>query len=399
LLSAPDVVYKVLVKEAKKVNKSPLLKRGLTRVLGNGLLLSEGDFHKRQRRLTQPAFHMQRIANYADTIVDYGEKLVQSWEDEQHIDMHEEMMSVTMQIIAKVLFDADISQDAQNLGNAITVGIDAVMNKITNVMSIPEWIPTPANRRAMEAFDLLDTTINDIITSRRKTMDDKGDLLSMLLLSVDDDGEQMTDEQVRDEAMTLFLAGHETTSNALTWTFYLLSQHPDILNQLQAEVDSVLGNHRATLDDLKQLTYTQMVIKESMRLYPPAWITTRIVVEPIEFDTFTADIDDLLVMSPYLTHKDPALWENPDRFDPLRFTEDAEKARHKFAYYPFGGGPRDCIGNHFAMMEAQLLLATIVQHFTADLAPNANIVPQPLVTLRAQYGVPMILRQREPEMA
>lgn len=399
LLTAPDDVYKVLVKEAKKVNKSPLLKRGLTRVLGNGLLLSEDDFHKRQRRLTQPAFHMQRIANYADTIVDYGEQLVQSWQDGKDIDMHEEMMTLTMQIIAKVLFDADVSQDAQNLGNAITVGIDAVMNKITNVMSIPEWIPTPANRRAVEAFDLLDVTINDIIASRRETMDDKGDLLSMLLLSVDDDGERMTDEQVRDEAMTLFLAGHETTANALTWTFYLLSQHPDILHQLQEEVDRVLGRRRATLEDLKQLTYTEMVINESMRLYPPAWITTRIVVEPMEFDTFTANVDDLLVMSPYLTHRDPALWDNPEQFDPFHFTEEAEKSRHKFAYFPFGGGPRVCIGNHFAMMEAQLLLATIVQHYTADLAPNAVVIPQPLVTLRAQNGVPMILRERQPEMA
>ncbi len=399
LLTAPDDVYKVLVKEAKKVNKSPLLKRGLTRVLGNGLLLSEDDFHKRQRRLTQPAFHMQRIANYADTIVDYGEKLVQSWDDDKQIDMHEEMMTLTMQIIAKVLFDADVSQDAQNLGNAITVGIEAVMKKITNVMSIPEWIPTPANRRAVEAFDLLDVTINDIIASRRETMEDKGDLLSMLLLSEDDDGERMTDEQVRDEAMTLFLAGHETTANALTWTFYLLSQHPDILHQLQEEVDRVLGNRRATLEDLKQLTYTEMVIKESMRLYPPAWITTRIVVEPIEFDTFTANAGDLLVMSPYLTHKDPALWDNPEQFDPLRFTEEAEKLRHKFAYFPFGGGPRVCIGNHFAMMEAQLLLATIIQHYTADLVPHAVVVPQPLVTLRAQYGMQMILRQRQPEMA
>ena len=399
LLTNPDDVYRVLVKDAKKVHKSPLLKRGLTRVLGNGLLLSEDDFHKRQRRLTQPAFHMQRIANYADTIVDYAEQLVQSWEDDQEVDMHESMMSVTMQIIAKVLFDADVSKDAPELGQAITVGIDIVMDRITRLINIPEWMPTATNRRGKEVFNLLDTTIDEIINTRRQTMEDKGDLLSMLLLSVDEDGERMTDEQVRDEAMTLFLAGHETTSNALTWTFYLLSQHPEILQDLQAEIDSVLGKRRATLDDLKLLTYTEMVIKESMRLYPPAWITTRIVIEPIEFDTFTANVNDLLVLSPYLTHQDPALWENPDQFDPLRFTPEVEKERHKFAYFPFGGGPRVCIGNHFAMMEAQLLVATILQHYTAELAPTANIVPQPLITLRAQYGVPMILRQRQTEMA
>jgi cytochrome P450 len=399
LLTSPDDVYKVLVKESKKIHKSPVFKRGLTRVLGEGLLLSEDDFHKRQRRLTQPAFHMQRIANYADTIVDHGERLVNSWENDQEVDLHDEMMTVTMEIIAKVLFDADVSQDASHIGDAVTVGIDAVMNKITKVINVPEWIPTPANRRATNAFDLLDDTINDIIADRRKTMEDKGDLLSMLLLSVDEDGETMTDKQVRDEAMTLFLAGHETTSNTLTWTFYLLSQHPDILQKLQDEVDTVLGKRRASLDDLKQLTYTEMVIKESMRLYPPAWITTRIVIEPIEFDTFTAEEGDLLMMSAYLTHNDPARWDNPETFDPLRFTPEAEKTRHKFAYFPFGGGPRVCIGNHFAMMEAQLLLATILQHYTADLAPNADVIPEPLITLRAKHGVPVILRKRQPEMA
>lgn len=399
LLTNPDDVYRVLVKDAKKVHKSPLLKRGLTRVLGNGLLLSEDDFHKRQRRLTQPAFHMQRIANYVDTIVDYGEQLVQSWENNKRIDMHESMMSVTMQIIAKVLFDADVSKDAPELGYAITVGIDIVMDRITRLINIPEWIPTASNRRGIEVFSLLDKTIDEIINARRQTMEDKGDLLSMLLLSVDEDGERMTHEQVRDEAMTLFLAGHETTSNALTWTFYLLSQHPAILHQLIEEVDTVVGKRRATLDDVNRLTYTEMVIKESMRLYPPAWITTRIVIEPIEFDTFTAEVDDLLVLSPYLTHQDPALWENPTVFDPLHFTPEAEKDRHKFAYFPFGGGPRVCIGNHFAMMEAQLLLATILQHYTADVEPNAYIVPQPLVTLRPQYGVPMTVRKRQLEWA
>jgi cytochrome P450 len=399
ILTNPDDVYHVLVRNAKKVHKSPLLKRGLTSVLGTGLLLSEDDFHKRQRHLVQPAFHMQRIANYADAIVDYGELMVQSWHDNQQVDMHEAMMTVTMKIIAKVLFDTDVSKDAHDLEQAITVGIEAVMNKITHVVTIPDWIPTPANRRAMAAFKLLDQKIDDIINSRRQTMEDKGDLLSMLLLSEDDNGESMTDSQVRDEAMTLFLAGHETTAIALTWTLYLLSQHPDILQKLQQEVDTVLGNRRATLDDLKQLTYTNMVVKESMRFYPPAWITTRIVMEPIVFDTFTAEIGNLLVLSPYLTHHDPALWENPSTFNPQRFTKEAEKEHHKFAYFPFGGGPRVCIGNHFAMMEIQLLLVTILQQYTADLAPNADIQPEPVLTLRPLNGMPMILRKRHLEMA
>ena len=312
ILTNPDDVYRVLVKEADKVHKSPLLKRGLERALGEGLLLSEEDFHKRQRQLAQPAFHMQRIANYADTIVEYGQLMVQSWQDDEQFDMHEAMMTVTMQIIAKVLFDADVSQDAHNIGEAITVGIEAAMHKITNVVTAPEWIPTPRNRRSASAFNLLDQTIDDIIANRRQTMEDKGDLLSMLLLSESDDGKTMSDKQIRDEAMTLFLAGHETTANALTWTFYLLAQHPDIAQQLTQEIDSVLGDRRATLDDLKHLTYTEMVIKESMRLYPPAWIMTRLVIESIEFDTFTAEPDNLLVFSQYLTHRDSTLWDDPE---------------------------------------------------------------------------------------
>ncbi len=395
IITNPEDVYEIMVKSAHKVHKSPILKKWLTRAIGEGLLLSEEDFHKRQRRLAQPAFHMQRISSYADIIVDYGEQMVETWGNNQQLDMHESMMTLTMQIIAKVLFDADVSQDAHDLSEAITIGIESAMHKITHPITMPEWIPTPANRRTDQAYALLNGTIEDIINDRRQTMEDKGDLLSMLLLSVDEDGERMNDKQVRDEAMTLFLAGHETTANALTWTFYLLSQNPDVLEKLLAEIDTVVGNRRATMADLKQLTYTEMVLKEAMRLYPPAWILTRLVKEPIELSSFTAQPNDILIVSQYLTHRDPQLWENPDVFDPQRWTPEAEKSRPKFSYFPFGGGPRVCIGNNFAMMEGQLLLATLLQRYTAELQPNTTVTPEPVITLRPFAGLPMILKKRE----
>ncbi len=397
ILTNPADIYEVLVKSAHKVHKSPILKKGLTRALGEGLLLSEEDFHKRQRRLTQPAFHTQRITSYADTIVDYGQTMVNSWGDQSQLDVHHEMMTVTMQVIAKVLFDADVSEDADDLGHAITVGIESAMHKITNPMALPDWVPTARNRKTNKVYDLLNTTVNDMIEARRQTMEDKGDLLSMLLLSTDENGERMNDKQVRDEAMTLFLAGHETTANALTWALYLLSENPDIREKLVTEIDTVIGQRRATLTDLKQLTYTQQVIKEAMRLYPPAWILTRIVQEPFELSKFTAQPNNIMIVSQYLTHRDPQYWENPNQFDPSRWTPEAENDHTKFAYFPFGGGPRVCMGNHFAMMEAQLVLATILQHATVDLAPNTTIIPEPVITLRPLGGLPMTVTLREHE--
>jgi len=399
VLTNPDDIYEVLVKSAHKLHKSPIFKRNLRRALGEGLLLSEEDFHKRQRRLTQPAFHMQRIASYADTIVDYGNLMLDSWENNTEADIHEEMMTVTMQIIAKVLFDADVSADAHDLGEAITIGIESAMFHMTHPITLPQWMPTPRNIKTNQAYDLLNVTINDIIESRRATMEDKGDLLSMLLLSQDENGEQMSDRQIRDEAMTLFLAGHETTANTLTWTLYLLSEHPEIRETLLAEIDSVLGDRRATMDDLNNLTYTEQVIKESMRLYPPAWIGTRIVKdEAVTLSKVTAEKDTILIFSQYLTHRDPQLWDNPETFDPSRWTPEAEKSRHKFAYFPFGGGPRVCIGNHFAMMEAKLLLATILQRTTVDLVAGTEVIPEPVITLRPTGGLPMTIKQRQREL-
>lgn len=394
LITNPDDVYTMLVKNASKLHKSPLFKKALDPILGQGLLLSEDDFHKQQRRLAQPAFHMQRIASYADTIVDYGTQLLDSWDNKSQVDMHHDMMTVTMRIIGKVLFDADVSKDAHELGGAITIGIDATMHRISHLIKLPLWVPTPQNRQYQAIIKLLNDTINTIVNERRHTTEDRGDLLSMLLLFEDEDGNRMTDKQVKDEAMTLFLAGHETTANALTWALYLLAQHPDIRAKHLEEVDRVLGQRRATMDDLKQLTYTEMIIKETMRLYPPAWIMTRIVQAPFELSKVTPQVNNMLIISPYLVHRDPNLWDNPEVFDPERFTPEAEKERPKFAYFPFGGGPRVCIGNHFAMMEAQLLLATLSQQITADLVPNVEVTPDPSVTLRPRDGLQMILNPR-----
>ncbi|MBZ0291888.1 MAG: cytochrome P450, partial [Anaerolineae bacterium] len=258
------------------------------------------------------------------------------------------------------------------------------------------WVPTPANRRRANAVAVIDSKVQSMINQRRATGEDKGDLLSMLLLSEnEEDGTRMNDKQVRDEAMTLFLAGHETTANALSWALYLIAQHPEVEAKLIEEVDRVLGRRAATVSDLRQLTYTDMVIKEAMRLYPPAWIFTRMALEDFELGMYTIPKGSIILMSPYAMHRHPDYWEHPTEFQPERFHAGWENEVPKYAYVPFGGGPRICIGNSFATMEANLVLATIMQHSTLSLVPNRTTTPEPLITLRPNPGIDMQIKLRD----
>lgn len=394
-LNHPDYVHYVLVKHPEKFNKSPLLKKNTRQAIGDGLLTSDGEFHARQRRLVQPAFHTRRISAYADVMVDYTQRMLATWEAGEQRDISHEMMELTMQIVAKVLFDADVSGDAEAIGKAITIGIETVSERVGRPLHLPEWVPTAKNRARRQASALLDTTIMQIINDRRASGEDRGDLLSMLLLAVDEhDGGQMTNKQVRDEAMTLFIAGHETTANALAWTLYLLAQHPEVEAKLLDELTQVLGDRAPGMADLPQLAYTEMVIKESMRLYPPAWVTTRLVVEEAHIGEYAIPKDSICILSPYTLHRDARYFAYPERFDPERFAPGYEERIPKYAYFPFGGGPRVCIGNSFAMMEAQLLLATMLQRFHLTLVPGQNVRPEPLVTLRAHAGIQMQLMPR-----
>ena len=394
LLSHPDLIEDVLTAHARRTTKTALLNM-LRPILGEGLLLSEGDTWLRQRRLIQPAFHRQRIAAYGEVMAGYAERAMQGWKDGETRDVHADMMAVTQAIVAKTLFDADVSDDAWDVGQALHVLTEDFSRRRTRLFELPGWIPTPARRRNRAAIARLDRIVYDIIAARRRSGEDRGDLLSILLAARDaDDGARMTDQQVRDEIMTLFLAGHETTAVSLSWTWYLLAQHPEVETPLVEEIRRVLGGRLPTVADLPRLRYTEMVVTESMRLYPPAFMITRRVVEPFEVGGHRMAPETTLVMSQWVVQRDPRWFEAPEAFRPERWEDDLAKRLPRYAYFPFGGGPRLCIGNAFATMEATLLLATIAQRFRFVLAPRVLVTPLLSVTLRPAHGIPMILSAR-----
>jgi cytochrome P450 len=397
LLSHPDYIREVLVVQQRKFKKG----RGLQmakRLLGEGLLTSEGEFHLRQRRLVQPAFHRQRVAAYARTMVEYTARMRHEWQQlppGSEVDMAQEMMRLTLAIAGRTLFDADVEGEAAEVGRALTETMQ-MFTRITNPFAVLlARLPLPSNRRFDRARQKLDDIIYRIINERRQSGEDRGDLLSMLLLAQDEEGSGgMTDEQIRDEAMTIFLAGHETTANALTWTWYLLSQHPDIAARFYAEVDEVLTGRLPDVEDFQKLRYTEMILAESMRLYPPAWILGRNVLEDVEIGGCRIPRGALVLMSQCIVHHDARWYPQPDRFDPDRWTPEAKEARPKFAYFPFGGGTRVCIGEAFAWMEGVLVLATLAQQWRMDLSPGHVVEAQPLITLRPKFGMKVLLRRR-----
>jgi cytochrome P450 len=397
LINDPEYIQEILVKNTKNVTRTKFIKTLLGKFLGNGILTNDGESHARQRRLVQPAFHTQRIVNYAEVMVDYTEQMVAGWENGQTVDIDDAMMKITMRIVSKTLFDAEVSTAANGIGDAVAELQTITISEFKNGFSMPDWLPIKRNNKRKAATKVLDDAIRQFIHDRRQSGEDRGDLLSMLLLAQDeDDGGMMNDQQVRDEAITLFAAGHETTSNALTWTWYLLSQHPAVMEKLQDELDTVLGDRPPTFDDLENLTYTEMVIKESMRLYPPAWLLmSRTPTKPLIIGGYQIDPGEWIFISPYVTHRNKTLYTDHERFDPQRFTKDEEAKLHRYAYLPFGGGNRICIGNAFAMMEARLILSTIAQRFDFHLVPGQQIIPEPEITMRPRYGLNMTVKPRK----
>ncbi len=396
LVNHPDHIRDVLVTHQRNFTKGRGLERA-KRMLGEGLLTSEGEFHLRQRRLAQPAFHRKRIASYGATMVHYAAQTDAGWQltPGAAVNMLEEMAHLTLSIVGKTLFDADVTGESQQVGAALNTAIS-----LFNIATLPfadllDRLPLPSTRRFLAARAQLDTTIYRIINERRAQGEDRGDLLSMLLLSQDEQGTgTMSDEQLRDEAMTIFLAGHETTANALTWTWYLLDQHPAVAARLHAELDAVLAGRAPTMADLPLLPYTEMVVAESMRLYPPAWIIGRRAIADFELGGYTIPARSIVVMSPYVTQRDARFFPDPTRFDPERWTAAARESRPKFSYFPFGGGSRQCIGEQFAWMEGSLVLATLAQRWRPTLLPGHEVRTQPMVTLRPGGGLPMLLRPR-----
>jgi cytochrome P450 len=394
-ISHPDYVRQVLVDEADKFYKAPIYRDLLSYFLGNGLLTSDGDFWRRQRKLAQPAFHTKRIQSYAGVMVDYTVRLLSEWQPGRTRDLNRDMARLTLSIVAKTLFNADIEKDANRIGNALTDILEVTTKRIQSpIQVIPDWIPTEGNKRRKAAVRELDTIVLGMIEQRRAANEDQGDLLSMLMLARDDTDQGMTDRQLRDEAVTIVLAGHETTANAISWTWYLLAQHPEAEAKLHAELDRVLGSRLPTTDDLRHLLYVEMVIKESMRLYPPIPSIARLAMEDVVIGGYPVPKGMIVSMAPHVIHRDPRWYPEPDEFRPERFTREFEKSLPKCAYLPFSTGPRICIGNSFAMMEAVLILATIAQRYRLGLVAGQTITPHAALTLRPQPNIQMTLEER-----
>lgn len=392
LVAHPDDIKHVLVDNHRNYNKRTRGMEALKEVIGQGLLTSEGDFWRRQRRIAQPAFHRDRIASFGRAMVDCADEYVDRWQDGDIVDVASEMMHVTLAVVARTLLSADVSTEARDIGSALTTALTIANSATSSLVEFPLYVPTPKNLRLRRAVRTLDEVVLDMIEQRRAlTPEDRpDDLLTMLMGATDEEtGEGMDDRQLRDEVMTIFLAGHETTANALAWTLYLLSKHPDALRQHVEEVERVIGERRPEAADMMQLPLTTQIVKESMRLYPPAWMVARCAIDDDVVGGLEVPAGSFVFTSPYLTHRHPEFWDNPEGFDPSRFTPDREKARHHFAYFPFGAGPRICIGNRFALMEAVLILARISQAVRLELVPGHPVEPEPIITLRPRHGIRM----------
>jgi cytochrome P450 len=404
LLANPADIEAVLSKNSANFLKARDY-RAMKAVLGEGLLTSEGSFWQKQRKLMQPAFRHENIATYAETMVEATSHMLDGWRNGETRDVHEAFMAVTLKIVTKVLFGSVIPGDAATVAQSLTIMMEDFNRQAGLAFLLPESVPIPTFFRLKRAIEQLDEMIYKLVDSRRTDRraarnrngeTPRHDLLEMLLSSQDEAGSEMTNEQVRDEVMTLFLAGHETTANALTWTWYLLAQHPAVAKKLAAEIDDALHGRAPSAADVSRLPYTEMVIKESMRVYPPVWAIGRQSIKPFDAGGYHLPAKSNVVILQWTLHRDPRFWIDPEVFDPERWSP--EGARYKpvprFAYFPFGGGPRVCIGAGFAMMEAILLLATVAQRFRMDLAPKQKVRMLPSVTLRPRRGIKMILHRR-----
>jgi cytochrome P450 len=387
-LNHPDLIETVLISQSQNFAKDKVIQNSRW-FLGQGLLTSEGSEWKRQRRLCQPAFHRERLSSYGRTMGAHSEEMLALWQDGDVRDIHQEMMQLTMRIVAKVLFSVEVSEDAQKVASALNL-LMRHTSGLRMIMPPPlRHLPLPALVKMKRAVRELDAIVDRIIHQRRASGEDTGDLLSMLMAARDEDGSAMSDRQLRDEIMTFLLAGHETTAVSLSWTLYLLSQNPEAGNKLRQELDAVLAGRTPQLEDMARLPYTDKVVKESMRLYPPAWSLARTTAKEIEVGGYRLPLGANVVMSPWIMHRDPRFFDRPEQFDPDRWTAEATQKLPRFAYFPFGGGPRLCIGASFAMMEATLLLATIAQRFQLNLVPGHPVTAQPGITLRPRHGIRM----------
>jgi len=395
LVSSPELAQSVLVDNAHHFMKSRGL-QSLKPVLGEGLLTSEHEFHRRQRKLISPGFQHRRIGTYAAAMASYTEAAQARWKEGEMIDASAAMMRLTLAIAGKTMFNADLEKDASEVGEAVTVANRKAIEQISSLFPFSVPWPTERNRQMKKAIARLDQTVYGMIAERRASGDDPGDVLSMLLAAEEEgSGTKMTDTEVRDETMTLFLAGHETTANALAWALHLLSRHPDVYARLRSEVDGVLAGRAPTLEDMPRLPYALQVFKETMRLYPPAYIIGRMAMRQVALGPHMVPAGMTVFINIYGMHRRAKYFPNPERFDPDRFRPEAERDMVRSSYLPFGGGPRVCIGNQFALLEGQIVLAALAQRITFEAASLREIQTEPLITLRPKNGVPLLVRRRQ----
>jgi cytochrome P450 len=399
LVHQPEAIRDMLVTKAKSFCKLEWIKRAFRQIDGNGLAFSEGDFWLRQRRLVQPAFHACRMAHYAEAMVGHTRRLLGSWRGGAEVNIADAMTHLILDIVGTTLFGVELAGQEAELRRAVRTLSEVFMGEMNALLPLPDWLPLPAKRRKRAAIRFLDRFIRDIIRRRRASGEDRGDLLSMLLLAVDEegDGRGMTDEQARDEAMTLFNAGHDSTAAGLAWIWYLVARHPGVQARILDELDRTLGQRPATLEDLPRLAYAERVVKESLRLYPPTWaLFTREALADVEVGGYRLPKGSWVFTSLHALHRDPRWFPEPERFDPDRFAPGKVEQIPSFAYLPFGAGPHGCIGNTFATTEMVLILVTVLQQFRVALAPGqGDAEPEPLIALRPRGGVRVALNCRE----
>lgn len=398
LVNHPAAVQRVLQDNHRNYSKNTFQYNLLRLVTGNGLLTSDGDFWLRQRRLAQPAFHRSQLAGFGRTMTAAAVAMLGRWQNQpanEPLDIDAEMMRVTLEIVGQALFSIDLSGEAAELTEAVLTTLDYILYRSRVPFAPPPAIPTRPNRRFKHALRRLDQTVYALIQQRRQRPDEGNDLLAMLLRAYDaETGEGMDDRQLRDEILTLVIAGHETVASALTWTWYLLAQYPEVEASLHAELQQQLNGRPPTIANLPQLPYTRQVFDEALRLYPPAWLITRRAEAADQLNGYPIPAGALVVISPYVMHRHPTYWPDPTHFRPERFAPDEANKRPRYAYLPFGGGPRQCIGNTFALTEATLILATVGQQYRLALAPGYRLELEPLVTLKPKGGLPMRLEKR-----